>query len=148
MERRLLAASLLCFGFVLAAAAAPPPPATEILQVIDRQQAAWNRGDLEAFMAGYWKSPDLTFYSGGKASQGWQDTLDGYKARYQGEGREMGKLEFSDLSVHFLDPNSAWVGGHWRLMMSKGDNPGGLFTLIFRRFPDGWKIIHDHTSSE
>jgi ketosteroid isomerase-like protein len=116
-------------------------------QVLRQQADDWNRHDLEAFMSGYWNSPDLTFFSDAQMTSGWQSTLQRYKSRYQGEGREMGKLEFSDLNIQRLGPDSAFVRGAWHLTLSDGKTPHGRFTLIFRRFPDGWKIIHDHTSA-
>jgi beta-aspartyl-peptidase (threonine type) len=127
---------------------APVGPSAEdaIRQVLDAQVAAWNRGDLEAFMAGYWASPELSFFSAGNRTQGWEATLERYRKRYQSEGQEMGRLTFSELKVDVLGPDSALVRGRWQLVRSK-DRPGGLFTLIFRRFPEGWRIVHDHTSS-
>ncbi len=116
--------------------------------VIDEQQAAWNRGDLEGFMAGYWNSNDLTFFSGGRESKGWQAALDRYKKNYRSPGHEMGKLEFAGLRIELLGPESAVVRGEFHLTMSDGRKPHGLFTLIFRRFPGGWKIIHDHSSED
>jgi ketosteroid isomerase-like protein len=115
-------------------------------QVLQMQQDAWNRHDLDAFMTGYWKSPDLTFFSGGTENHGWQAAMDRYKARYQSPGHEMGKLEFANLRVEMLGADSAFVRGEWHLTMSDGKTPHGLFTLVFRKFPDGWKIVHDHTS--
>jgi len=115
--------------------------------VIHAQQAAWNRGHLEAFMAGYWNSPDLTFFSRGQATSGWQSALERYRKAYQGEGEEMGRLEFSDLKIEPLGSDTAFVRGAYRLTLSDGKTPHGLFTLVFRKFPDGWKIIHDHTSA-
>jgi len=116
-------------------------------RVLQTQQDAWNRQDLESFMAGYWNSPDLTFFSGATISSGWQGALERYRKTYQGAGKEMGKLEFSELRIESLGKDSAFVRGAWHLTMSDGKTPHGLFTLIFRRFPDGWKIIHDHTSA-
>ena len=118
-----------------------------VQQVLQQQEGAWNRGDLEAFMSGYWKSPELTFFGAEKTS-GWQATLERYRKRYQAGGREMGKLEFSDLQIVALGPESAFVRGSWKLRMSDGKTPHGLFTLVFRRFRDGWKIVHDHGSQE
>ena len=120
-----------------------------IEQVLGRQQDAWNRHDLEGFMAGYWNSPDLTFFSGAQESKGWQATLDRYRATYSGPGREMGKLDFSDLRVEVLGADAAFVRGVWHLTLTTpgGKTPHGRFTLVFRRFPEGWKIIHDHTSA-
>jgi len=117
-----------------------------IRAVIDAQMAAWNRGDLEAFMGGYWKSPQLSFSSGKDKTRGWQATFDRYKKRYQGEGREMGQLAFSELEIEMLGPDSAFVRGRWQLKLAK-ESPGGLFTLVFRKLPDGWRIVHDHTSN-
>ena len=118
-----------------------------IQQVLQQQQAAWNYHDLEGFMSGYWNSPQLTFFSTAKTS-GWQATLDRYRKTYQGEGKEMGKLEFSDLQIEELGPSAAFVRGNWKLTLSDGKTPHGFFTLVFRKFPEGWRIVHDHTSSE
>jgi ketosteroid isomerase-like protein len=120
---------------------------SQVVQVLESQRAAWNRHDLEAFMAGYWNSPDLTFFSGANRSSGWQSTLDHYRKTYQSEGHKMGKLEFSDLNVQELSPHAAFVRGAWKLTMPDKKTPHGLFTLVFRKFPDGWKIVHDHTSA-
>jgi ketosteroid isomerase-like protein len=119
-----------------------------IRKVIEDQQTAWNQQNLEAFMAGYWNSSDLTFFSGAHESKSWQAALDRYKKNYQGAGHEMGKLEFTNLRIEILGPETAFVRGEFHLTMSDGKTPHGLFTLIFRKFPDGWKIIHDHSSGE
>jgi beta-aspartyl-peptidase (threonine type) len=130
----------------LVVAAAPADAAdVAIRRVLDAQAEAWNKGDLEAFMTGYWSSPELSFFSGSDKYRGWQATLERYRKRYQSEGQEMGKLTFSELDIQVLGPDSALVRGRWQLVRSK-DKPGGLFTLIFKRFPEGWRIIHDHTS--
>jgi len=115
--------------------------------VLRTQQEAWNRHDLEAFMAGYWNSPQLTFFSGANERNGWQATIDRYRANYTSSGHEMGKLEFSGLRIESLAQDAAFVRGSWRLTMSDGKTPHGLFTLVFRKFPEGWKIVHDHTSA-
>jgi len=119
-----------------------------IRKVIEEQQAAWNRQDLEGFMAGYWNSPELTFFSGAHEAKGWEAALDRYKKTYQSAGHEMGKLEFSNLRIEILGPEAAFVRGEFRLTMSDGKTPHGLFTLVFRKFPDGWKIVHDHSAGE
>jgi ketosteroid isomerase-like protein len=118
-----------------------------IERVLSTQQKAWNRHDLEGFMAGYWNSPELTFFSGGKENDGWQATIDRYLAKYGSPGHEMGKLEFSGLRIEVLGQDAAFVRGAWKLTMSDGKTPHGLFTLVFRKFPEGWKIVHDHTSA-
>jgi len=122
-------------------------PKAAVEHVLRGQQDAWNHHDLDAFMSGYWNSPDLTFFSGAKETSGWQATLDRYRATYDSPGHEMGKLDFSGLRVVMLGPDSAFVRGAWHLALSDGKTPHGLFTLTFRKFPDGWKIIHDHTSA-
>src|SRR5580700_3160442 len=121
--------------------------AKAVERVLHTQQEAWNRHDLEGFMAGYWNSPELTFFSGAKETNGWQATIDRYLTTYSSPGHEMGKLEFSGLRVEVLGQDAAFVRGSWKLAMSDGKTPHGLFTLVFRKFPEGWKIVHDHTSA-
>jgi beta-aspartyl-peptidase (threonine type) len=118
-----------------------------VRQVLDTQTAAWNKGDLEGFMKGYWKSPKLMFFSGKDKTQGWQATLARYRKKYQGEGRNrMGKLTFSELEIEVLGPASAWARGRWQVVRGK-ETLSGLFTLLFKKFPEGWRIVHDHTSA-
>jgi beta-aspartyl-peptidase (threonine type) len=123
----------------------PPAEQAQIRKVLDDQATAWNKGDLEGFMKGYWNSKELTFYSGKDRRQGWQETLERYRKRYQGEGKEMGKLTFSELEVQLLGADVALVKGHWQVEMKK-EKLDGLFTLIMRKTADGWRIVHDHTS--
>ncbi len=119
-----------------------------IKHLLVSQVEAWNHGKLEAFMQGYWQSPDLTFFSGDTVTKGWEPTLQRYRQRYQAEGKEMGRLEFQDLTIDLLSRRSAVVTGRWQLTMSDGKQPHGLFTLIFKRMaPEGWRIVHDHTSA-
>ncbi len=120
---------------------------SEISSLLQQQVAAWNKGDLQGFMAGYWHSPKLTFFSGGSETKGWEPTLQRYQQRYQANGAAMGKLEFSQLRVEQLCPDAAFVRGNWLLTMPDGKQPHGLFTLMLRRFPEGWRIIHDHSSA-
>jgi ketosteroid isomerase-like protein len=141
-----LAVILLSFSFNAFAQNSQTDVTSAVEQVLHRQQEAWNRRDLETFMAGYWNSPDLTFFSGAQKTSGWQSTGERYRNKYQSEGKEMGQLEFSDLNIQELAPDAAFVRGAWHLTMSDGKMPHGLFTLVFRKFPDGWKIVHDHTS--
>ena len=110
------------------------------------QIEAWNHGQIEGFMQGYWRSPDLTFYSGGTVTKGWEPTLQRYRQRYTGQGKEMGHLDFQDLNVDLVGRKAAVVTGKWQLTMSDGKTPHGLFTLIVKKMPAGWKIVHDHTS--
>ena len=90
-------------------AAAADDPKSAIEQVLHTQQDAWNRHDLDAFMSGYWNSPDLTFFSDAKETSGWQATVDRYKATYDSPGHKMGKLDFSDLRIEILGPEAAFV---------------------------------------
>jgi ketosteroid isomerase-like protein len=122
-------------------------PKAAVERVLRDQQEAWNRHDLDAFMTGYWNSPDLTFFSGGDEHNGWQAAMDRYRAKYAGPGHEMGQLEFSSLRIEMLSSDAAFVRGAWHLTMPDGKTPHGLFTLVIRKFPDGWKIVHDHTSA-
>ncbi len=132
------------FGAALTSAL--PNPESDVRALLDRQQDAWNRHDLEGFMAGYWKSEDLTFFSGGSITRGWQPTLDRYRQHYQSTGTEMGKLEFCSLRIEMLGSDAAFARGEYHLTLSSGKTPHGIFTLILRRFPEGWRVVHDHTS--
>jgi len=142
-------------GLVLSALAGLAPAQTDtqarvreaaVRAVLDKQVEAWNRGDLEAFMATYWNSPGLVFQSGDKRTQGWRATLERYRQRYQGQGKEMGRLRFDDVEVQVVGPEAAFVRGRWHLAMKDGSEPNGLFTLLLRRMAGDWKIVHDHTS--
>src|SRR6476646_2988346 len=116
----------------------------QITKVMTDQAEAWNRGDIDGFMRGYWNSDKLIFVSGANVTRGWQPTLDRYKKSYDTRAK-MGTLTFSDLEITELSKDSAVVLGSWSLAR-EGDNPHGKFTLTFRRFPEGWRIIIDHTS--
>ncbi len=129
------------------AAPATSTPTEAVRAVLDAQVAAWNRGDLDGFMAGYWKDEKLTFFSGDTITRGWQATMDRYRKRYRSEGREMGKLEFLGVEIEMLAGDAAVVRGRWHLTMKDGRTPNGLFTLVVRRMNGDWRIIHDHTSA-
>ncbi len=116
-----------------------------ISAVLSAQQTAWNRGDVDAFLVGYWHSPELTFSGSSGVARGWDGVLARYKKNYPDRGA-MGQLDFSGLEFRFLGPDAALVLGEWHLKREK-DDIGGVFTLVWQRFPDGWKIIHDHTSA-
>jgi len=122
-------------------------PGAEVLAVLQAQSAAWNRGDVEAFMAaGYWPSPELTFYSQGSVTHGYDAVLARYRKRYQSEGAEMGQLEFSAIEVQPLGECAAFARGRWDLRFAAKPPVGGLFTLLFKHLPQGWRVVHDHTS--
>jgi ketosteroid isomerase-like protein len=130
---------------------APSPTPTQdenkaaIRRVIEEQQIAWNHGDIDGFMEGYWRSRDTMFVSGDTVTRGWQTVHDRYKSKYSNR-EKMGQLTFSDLEVRMFGYDGAFVFGRWQLDRAS-DTPHGRFTLIFRKTPDGWKIVHDHTSS-
>lgn len=119
-----------------------------IKHLLVAQIEAWNRGDLQGFMSGYWHAPELTFYSGANVFKGWQAALQRYQHTYQAAGKEMGTLEFQDLAIDLLSRQAAVVTGKWQLTMSGGKKPHGLFTLIVKKMQPGWRIVHDHTSAE
>ncbi len=115
--------------------------------VLEAQQAAWNRGDLDGYMAGYAHDDALVFTSGGKVRRGWQETYDKYKAKYGGDRSTMGHLDFEILSVQSLGADGAIVLGRWKLT----DTPvaaGGVFSVALARTPAGWRVVHDHTSAD
>jgi len=116
-----------------------------IHSVLSAQQAAWNRGDVDAFLVGYWHSPELTFSGSSGVSRGWDGVMARYKKTYP-DRAAMGQLDFSELEFRFLGPDAALVLGKWHLKREK-DELAGVFTLVWQRFPDGWKIVHDHTSA-
>lgn len=146
--RNLILTPLLITLLVGAAAAQGNPAKTmaerDITALMDAQTKAWNAGDLEGFMAGYWRSPQMTFVSGDSVARGWQAALDRYKKNYDSK-EKMGTLTFSNLEIRLISRTYATVLGSWSLAREK-DNPKGKFTLIFRKFRDGWRIIHDHSS--
>jgi ketosteroid isomerase-like protein len=134
-----------CAHSVREPAAPSPDPADAIRAVLDAQVTAWNRGSLRGFMEGYARTDSLRFASGGNVRTGWQAALDGYERGYP-DTEAMGTLHFDSLDVQVLAPAWAVVFGRWRLQRTT-DAPNGLFTLLFHRRPEGWRIVHDHTSS-
>lgn len=116
-----------------------------IRAVLDAQVAAWNRGDIDGFMNGYWRSPETIFISGDTVTHGWQTVLDRYKKGYDTR-EKMGTLTFSDLEIKVISKDAAVATGRWQLARAN-DTPHGRFTLIFRKTSEGWRIVHDHTSS-
>ena len=151
--RRAIFLALLIVGSTLlrqgyggqASFAAESDSSSEIRAVMQAQQEAWNRGDIDAFMNGYWRSDKTVFVSGDDVSRGWQKVLDRYKKKYSDRAK-MGMLTFSNLEITPLSDDSAVALGSWELKRAN-DLPHGRFTLIFRRLPEGWKIVHDHTSA-
>lgn len=131
---------------VLCLHAQPTPTETGIRSVLDSQQAAWNRGDVEAFMSGY-DASDFTTFVGATITRGYRQVLENYHRRYPSK-EKMGQLTFSAIEVAPLGAEYASVLGKWHLDRSPeaGGEVGGFFTLLFRKTDNGWKIILDHTS--
>jgi beta-aspartyl-peptidase (threonine type) len=121
-------------------------PASAITSILADQQSAWNRGDVDGFMKGYWESPQLTFAGSSGITRGWQPVLERYRKNYPDQ-KTMGHLDFTEVEVRPLGKEAALVLGRWHLRRDS-DELGGAFTLVFQRFPEGWRIIHDHTSAD
>lgn len=139
---------------IASCATAPPAPRQHAFEAADdaairgvlaAQVAAWNRGDLAGYMDGYAKTDALLFTSGGKVRRGWQVTFDHYHKRYATDPKAMGKLAFEILSVDAVGGDGAVVLGNWVLTDSPSDGRG-VFSVILARRPEGWRIVHDHTS--
>lgn len=138
--------STLLFLILLVSFSALAQTAAGLRKMLDDQTAAWNRGDLEAFMQGYWHSHEVTFFSGDTIVKGWEPTLQRYRDRYQNGGKEMGKLSFTDEKIDMLGSDAAVVTARWHLEMSDGKKLEGLTTLLCKRMQEGWRIVHDHSS--
>ena len=124
--------------------ASPEHDRAAITKILDEQQSTWNSGDVISFMKGYWNSPEVTFAGSGGIARGWESVLARYKREYPDQAA-MGQVNFSNVEVRFLGPDAALVLGQWHLRRSSGDI-GGVFSLVFQRLPEGWRIVHDHTS--
>ena len=124
---------------------ADEPTARAVRTLLDDQAKAWNAGKLDRFMDGYHDSDDLVFFAGGNVIKGHKAVTQRYRQRYQSEGKEMGKLTFSDLEVFPLGADAAMARAKWKLVTSK-EKVEGLFTLVLKKLDGGWKIVHDHTS--
>ena len=134
-------------GRVQSAADAHAKDRAAITQLIKEQQLSWNRGDVDSFMEAYWHSPDLTFSGASGVQRGFEAVRARYKKVYPDKST-MGQLDFSHLEFHFIDNDGALVLGQWHLTRDKDKGDiGGVFSLVWQRFPDGWRIIHDHTSA-
>ena len=117
----------------------------DIMAVMDASQAGWNSGNLETYMQCYVESDSMRFAGNGSVTYGWHQVLDRYRAKYTDKAA-MGTLTFSDIDITVLSDDAALVFGRWRLDKEE-EHPSGLYTLLFRKTPAGWKIVHDHSSS-
>ncbi len=138
----------LSFVFVIliinaAGSSQPQDVRGELLGILELQKESWNKQDLEGFMAYYWNSEEFTFQSGANRLRGWKALLERYKKSYSGEN--WAELDFTDLEVNVLSDDFAYVLGRWKLEL-KDSLREGVFTIIFKRLPEGWRIIHDHSS--
>lgn len=116
----------------------------QLSEILHKQAAAWNRGDISAFMMTYWKSEKLTFSSGGKTERGWEATKARYMKRYP-DRATMGKLAFKNLETQELGSDAALMLGTWHL--DRAEPISGNFSLVWKHIDSRWVIIHDHTSS-
>lgn len=146
----LLLSSIIGFAFApcLASAVTAPAdssPESDIRAVLEAQTDAWNRGDIDAFMTGYWNSDQTAFVGAKGLTRGYQAVLDRYHKNYP-DRAAMGRLTFSNLEVHVLCPDAAFAIGQFHLQR-ESDAPSGIFTLDFKKFPEGWRIVVDHTTA-
>lgn len=140
-----LAASCTVLGQKLSARPEPAADTQAIANLLNEQTADWNRGDIDAFMGGYWLSKYTEFENDSGVFQGWDEVLKRYQKSYPNRAA-MGHLTFSDLEIHVLCTDSAYVIGKYRLER-ENDAPQGVFTLIFKKVPEGWRIVNDHTTA-
>lgn len=148
MQTKLTLVITCCTLVAIVLRAAPeqsPNPVAEIQSVLREQQEAWNRGDIDGFMNGYARSPSTVFISGDEVRRGWETVRERYGQKYSDHAK-MGVLTFSDIEITTLSADAAVVLGRWHLKRAN-DEPHGRFTLIFKRLPEGWRIVHDHTSA-
>ncbi|WP_439620342.1 YybH family protein [Gemmata sp.] len=129
----------------------PAADESQIRGVLDAQVAAWNTGDLDGFMAGYWRDEQLSFMSGDRVTRGWEATRARYQKKYfapdkDGKLAERGELAFEELQVEEIRSAAAVVRGRYVLKLAS-ETATGRFTLVFRKFPEGWRITSDHTSA-
>ncbi|MBA4187485.1 MAG: DUF4440 domain-containing protein [Planctomycetaceae bacterium] len=128
----------------------PASDEAQIRAVLAAQVAAWNTGDLDGFMAGYWRDENLTFISGDRLTQGWEGTRARYLKKYftpnnDGKLTERGELSFAELHFESFSPQAVMVRGRYILKLPT-EMATGRFTLALRKLPDGWRITSDHTS--
>lgn len=126
------------------AAASQPDDEADIRAVMDTQVAAWNAGDVDTFMQSYWKSDETVFVGAKGLVRGYQAVLARYHRDYP-DRKAMGRLTFSNLEIHMVCADAAFVIGQFHLQR-ESDEPEGIFTLDFRKFPEGWRIVADHTT--
>jgi ketosteroid isomerase-like protein len=132
------------FIFFAIEVAAQSNDETAVRKILSDQSAAWNRGDIEGFMKGYWENDSLMFIGQNGITYGWSNTVNNYKKNYP-DAAAMGKLSFTIISVKNLSAEYFHVTGKWHLQRTM-DHPEGYFTLLFRKIKGQWFIIADHSS--
>jgi len=143
--RRTLIGSLLLLSLAFFSPVRAQSDSRLIHRLLTDQVEAWNRGDIDGYMKGYWNSDSTEFVGGGTIVRGYREVLARYHKSY-GTREKMGKLEFDDLVIRRISPAAAIATGIWRLHRA-ADEPWGRFTLVIEKKPEGWRITHDHTSS-
>lgn len=113
-------------------------------EILNHQVKSWNKGDLNEFMKYYWQSDSLQFIGKNGVIYGYNNTMQAYQKGYP-NAEAMGKLTYEVLNIRTIDSNYAYVTGKWNVDRSAG-NVNGFFTLLLRHFPEGWKIVADHSS--
>jgi ketosteroid isomerase-like protein len=141
----LIACCILVTTFARAATEQPVNSVAQIQSLLREQQKAWNRGDIDGFMKGYARAPSTVFVSGDEVRRGWETVGERYRQKYSDRAK-MGTLSFSEIEIMPLSADAAVVLGRWYLKRAD-DEPHGRFTLIFKRLPEGWRIVYDHTSA-
>ncbi len=136
--------TLLLFTIIASAHAQKVSDKQAILNVLEKQRSDWNKGDVEAYMQGYWKSDSLLFVGKNGPTYGWQKTLENYQKGYPDKAA-MGFLTFGIKKVELIAKDQAFVLGSWHLKREK-DEPKGYFTLLLRKMDGIWKVVVDHSS--
>ena len=143
---KILLLSILCLSNLFASAQHTETLAKEQIKMVMKfQESNWNRGDIPAYMEGYWKSDSLLFVGGKGPTYGWSQTLTNYLKSYP-TNEKMGKLTFKLIKVDVLSQQDAFVVGQWTLHR-KSDTLGGHFSLLWKKIDEEWKIVADHSSS-
>ena len=145
MPRFIIFLFLLGCGKIVQAQKPKADAPVQIRAILAQQSAAWNKGDIAGYMkAGYWHSDSLLFIGKAGPAYGYDSTLARYRRSYA-DTAQMGQLAFTIFKVEMLSAGSAWVAGKW-LLTRTGGNLGGSFLLVWKRFPEGWRIVADHSS--
>ncbi len=141
-----------CVVIAVAACSAPGvpmgDPPKEIVAMLTRSAADWNRGDLEGFMSDYAHDSLTGYMSGGHVQYGWQALHDRYQANYFAPGKSRDSLTFEEMRVRTLTPDFAYVTARFRLIRRDSVVASGPFTLVVQKQGDRWRILHDHTSAD